>query len=184
MRRALLLWLALIAGCDSQADPADMARPDAAADALDMAPDASPDAMADAIPDAMADAITDAMAVSDARAADAMADTDPDDMPDAMADADPDAAMQTPPDAAPPDPESTAYCDCMLLTCHDLYHLLWGEDEGVARRRCFEIAGGLARSPGATEGANLHCRRHWCDAAFDLDDLELCDRAGGLEVCR
>ena len=103
--------------------------------------------------------------------------------PDAVQDAAPDAAQDAAPDAAV-DPTELAYCDCMLLSCHDLYHLLWGEDEGVARSRCFGVAGALERAAEATEGDSLDCRLHWCRAAFDLDDLTLCDRAGGLSVCR
>lgn len=194
MRRALGRWasvalLSLLGGCDDGGEAVDAAPPDAAVDGapIDGMPDGTPGAIADGAPvDGASDGTPDAEA-------DAAPDTLPDALPDARwdamsdampADAAPDAAPDATPDAAPLDPVSLAYCDCMLLTCHDLYHLLWGEDEGVARRRCFEIADGLPRMPGATEGPNVHCRRHWCAAAFDEDDLELCDRAGGLEVCR
>lgn len=165
--RAALLLGALLVAC-GPADPT----PDAAPPPPDAAPDVSVDAMADLAVDAMPD-----MAV------DAMPDLALDAMPDATPDM-PDMAVDAMPDAAAPDPVELAYCDCMLLTCHDLYHLLWGEDEGVARRRCFEVAAALPRAPAATEGPNLHCRLHWCDEAFELDDLALCDRAGGLSICR
>lgn len=168
--RAALLLGALLVAC-GPADPT----PDAAPPP-DAAPDVSVDAMADLSVDAMPDMAVDAMPDL---ALDAMPA-----MPDLAVDAMPHAAPDAMPDAAAPDPVELAYCDCMLLTCHDLYHLLWGEDEGVARRRCFEVAAALPRAPAATEGPNLHCRLHWCDEAFELDDLALCDRAGGLSICR
>lgn len=89
------------------------------------------------------------------------------------------------PDMDPPDPLSTEYCDCIFLWCHDLYHEVWGEDEGIARARCFQVAASLPRAgEPVEEGNSIECRIHWCDVVFELDDESLCGRVAGFEVCR
>lgn len=160
------------AGVMPDARPPDEA--DAAPDPLDAGDDTTVDSAADARP------VEPDMMGGDAEVDAAALDGTLDGTLDAAL---PDAA----PDMAPPEPQVEpdvlAYCDCMFLGCHDLYHQLWGEDEGVARARCFRVGSELPRAADATEGDSLDCRSHWCDEAYDLDDPGLCERAGGLEVC-
>jgi hypothetical protein len=56
----------------------------------------------------------------------------------------------------------------MLVTCHDLYHVVWGADEVEARRACFAAAAALS-------GEAFACRRAACAAA--ADDEAACARA-------
>jgi hypothetical protein len=72
----------------------------------------------------------------------------------------------------PPDPAVVAYCDCMLVTCHDLYHMVWGADEVEARNACFEAAAG---------DEALACHMRACHDA--IDDEARCPAAGGVEIC-
>ncbi len=197
-------WIALVvlvtlAGCGAEEMAPDAALHAADADPhadLDVAPDGGPsdaDPPADAVSvdagpadaasgDASVDDAGDASAALPDTVADAGAEAATDGMPtDLGPDAPPDMAPR--PDAAVVEPAVLAYCDCMFLGCHDLYHQLWGEDEGVARARCFRVGSELPRDPDAVEGDSLDCRRHWCDEAYDLDDPGLCDRAGGQAVC-
>lgn len=73
------------------------------------------------------------------------------------------------------DPAVTGYCDCMFLSCHDIYHATWGDDELVARNGCLDEATTLP--DGEPEvGPSLTCRQRACDATR-------CSEAAGLSVC-
>jgi hypothetical protein len=86
-------------------------------------------------------------------------------------------------DAGPPDAQDIAYCDCMLVTCHDTYHATWGPDEEQARAGCLRTAAALPRAGApAPQGDFLECRRQYCAAAED--DESACAAAAGNETCR
>lgn len=88
-----------------------------------------------------------------------------------------------PPDGSAPDPAVVEYCNCMLVTCHDLYHEIWGADEAEARAACLHAGAELPRAgEPVTQGDFLECRLHFCEAAGEAP--EACDEAGGREVCR
>lgn len=75
-----------------------------------------------------------------------------------------------------------AYCDCMLLYCHDQYHGTWGEEHPASEDNCRADAGMLpsADAP-AMSGNSLECRLYHCEAA--IDDPTLCDAAIGGAPC-
>lgn len=91
-----------------------------------------------------------------------------------------------PADAGAPDPGVDPlvrrYCDCMLVTCHDLYHELYGAEEEVARANCFAVAAAQPRAGALVrEGRFLECRLWACGEAER--DPAFCHPAGGGGVC-
>jgi len=75
------------------------------------------------------------------------------------------------PDVAPDTTLSEAafaYCDCMLVNCHDPFHDTWGEDDAESRTACAEEASALpvAGSP-QTSGNSIECRQHVCEGVVD-----------------
>ena len=74
-------------------------------------------------------------------------------------------------------PEVLSYCDCMFISCHDLYHEIWGEDELEARQGCIDEATALPLTGEPAEvGDSLDCRLLHCQ-------LMECTSGGGLELC-
>ncbi len=56
------------------------------------------------------------------------------------------------------------YCDCMFLQCHDLYHDVWGSDEGTSRQECLREAEATPHATGAAvSGDSIECRLHYCE---------------------
>lgn len=77
-----------------------------------------------------------------------------------------------------------AYCDCMLLTCHDAYHDQYGPDtdEPAARANCLAEAGALPVAGMAVDTGNfIECRQHHCD--LGVEDEVVCGAAIGEGVC-
>ena len=75
-----------------------------------------------------------------------------------------------------------AYCECMLVYCHDEYHGTWGEDHETSVAMCQAAAAAL---PGvgmpATQGNSIECRLHHCDLA--KTDEAACASAIGGGMC-
>jgi hypothetical protein len=74
------------------------------------------------------------------------------------------------------------YCDCMFLNCHDLYHEIWGGDEGNARAECLLEANATPHAVGpATHGDSIECRLFYCENEPSRD----CTNAGvQTDVCQ
>ncbi len=59
-----------------------------------------------------------------------------------------------------------AYCQCMVVDCHDEYHGTWGEDHDMSEAMC-EAAAAAVPSVGmpATQGDSIECRTYYCELA-------------------
>lgn len=81
----------------------------------------------------------------------------------------------------PMDP-AQAYCECMVVYCHDDYHGTWGEDHEMSEALCQAEADGLP-SVGmpAMSGNSLECRSYYCDLA--MTDATACASAIGGGSC-
>ena len=75
-----------------------------------------------------------------------------------------------------------AYCQCMVLDCHDEYHGTWGEDHDMSEAMC-EAAAAALPSVGmpATQGDSVECRIHYCELA--KTDPAACASAIGGGSC-
>ena len=75
-----------------------------------------------------------------------------------------------------------AYCQCMVLDCHDEYHGTWGEDHDMSEAMC-EAAAAALPSVGmpATQGDSVECRIHYCELA--KTDPPACASAIGGGSC-
>lgn len=75
-----------------------------------------------------------------------------------------------------------AYCECMLVNCHDQYHGTWGEEHPASETMCAAAAEALP-SVGmpAESGNSLECRYHYCQIGHD--DPSACDSAIGGGAC-
>jgi hypothetical protein len=83
------------------------------------------------------------------------------------------------------EPESPvfAYCNCMLLSCHDAFHERWGESDDKAIAGCRAEALTLpASGSDATEGNFIECRLAHCQMATVSENA--CAAALGSVVCR
>lgn len=89
------------------------------------------------------------------------------------------------PDGAVVDPAVSDYCLCMLASCHESFHLRWGERDEEALDNCAASAGALRRAGEAVQaGAFLECRQYWCDQAdMTGDEPASCPAAIGAVVC-
>ncbi len=76
------------------------------------------------------------------------------------------------------------YCACMLFSCHDHYHELWGDDEMVAREACLNDAS-MVPSVGSPQssGDSLECRLAFCTMSGGEDDAAVCPAALGESPC-
>jgi hypothetical protein len=75
-----------------------------------------------------------------------------------------------------------SYCACMLSSCHDLYHELWGEDEIAAQQACTDEAAVLPEAGMDVQAGNfLECRAHFCGLASE--DEAQCHAAAGHVTC-
>lgn len=75
-----------------------------------------------------------------------------------------------------------AYCDCMLVHCHDDFHEEWGESDLEATLGCRDEAAMLPRKGEPTlQGNVLECRLGHCEAA--QADPTQCDAALGAAPC-
>ena len=81
----------------------------------------------------------------------------------------------------PQDP-AEAYCQCMVVYCHDQYHGTWGEDHEMSEAMC-EAAANALPSAGmpTTTGNSLECRSHHCELA--KTDPTACPSAIGGASC-
>ena len=99
---------------------------------------------------------------------------------DGGVEASPDAGITPPPpDAGSPNEPSAAVqalCACVLATCHDLYHQIYGLDEVAARLGCWRQA---SRLPAETRV----CRANACAGAPRVDEPDACARALGEAAC-
>lgn len=69
------------------------------------------------------------------------------------------------------------YCSCMLLKCHDDYHVQWGEDHVEAAAACQQEAAALPQAGSVqTVGNSVECRLHHCAS---LEDGSTCEGALG-----
>ena len=61
---------------------------------------------------------------------------------------------------------AVAYCECMVVNCHDDYHGTWGEDHEMSEAMCEAEAAALP-SVGmpATQGESIECRTYYCELA-------------------
>ena len=92
-------------------------------------------------------------------------------------------------DSHPPEEEYPArefpaqdYCDCMFLSCHDIYHDTWGHDEIGARAECVREAEAVpVVGEPVTAGDAIECRLFYCEN----EPLRDCSSAGvANNVCR
>ncbi|MEZ4463845.1 MAG: hypothetical protein R3F43_04815 [bacterium] len=72
--------------------------------------------------------------------------------------------------------EVVALCECLLASCHDRYHGLYGDDEVVARLACLRQGSRLA-------APELACRAQQCAAVPTPDDAATCGPALGEAAC-
>ncbi|MBX3273798.1 MAG: hypothetical protein KF729_26270 [Sandaracinaceae bacterium] len=82
-------------------------------------------------------------------------------------------------DAAPDAPALSAslrYCNCLLIQCHEAFHLEFGETDFDALRNCEASAESLLR-----DGSGLACREQACAAASH--DAAECAAALGAAPC-
>ena len=100
---------------------------------------------------------------------DAAADRHDDDQADDAPTDDTDAAL----DSA----SAGALCACLFASCHDAYHLVWGEDEITASQSCSSAASDWLAVEGEAE-----CRMEACERVTD-DDVSACDQALSDETC-
>jgi hypothetical protein len=76
-----------------------------------------------------------------------------------------------------------AFCDCMLVHCHDDFHEQWGESDLEATLNCRDEAAKLPRAGEPTlEGNVIECRLGHCEAAES--EPEQCEAALGDPPCR
>ncbi len=81
-----------------------------------------------------------------------------------------------------PGSPSAAYCECMLVHCHDQYHGTWGEDHETSVAMCEAEAAGLPSvGEPAMTGDSLECRIHHCELA--RTDPAACASAIGGGAC-
>jgi len=75
-----------------------------------------------------------------------------------------------------------AYCQCMVLDCHDEYHGTWGEDHDMSEAMC-EAAAAALPSVGmpAMQGDSIECRIYHCELA--KTDPNACASAIGGGSC-
>ena len=93
----------------------------------------------------------------------------------------PTTAPETGTGGAAPSP-AAAYCECMVVYCHDEYHGTWGEDHEVSVAMCEAEAAALpSLGMPATVGASIECRAHHCDLA--QTDPAACASAIGGGSC-
>ena len=58
------------------------------------------------------------------------------------------------------------YCECMLFTCHDPWHLKHGVDDAVAMADCVAEASAIPQiGTPQTSGNSVECRQNFCDLA-------------------
>lgn len=75
-----------------------------------------------------------------------------------------------------------AYCECMLESCHDLYHSTWGEDHEQSVEMCKASLDGVPSvGAPAMSGDSIECRIHFCEVGHD--DATACDSAMGAAPC-
>lgn len=92
-------------------------------------------------------------------------------------------------DASPGDtggmvsPEAQALCGCLLIDCHDPFHLRYGEADEDAIRACEDEVDALPHSGSpSTSGNSLECRATACEGA--ARDQDLCAAALGAAPCQ
>ncbi len=77
-----------------------------------------------------------------------------------------------------------SYCDCMLVSCHDAYHVAFGPetDEVAARNNCIAEAETLPVAGSEVEtGDFIECRIHHCE--LGKTDDTACPASVGDAVC-
>ena len=90
-------------------------------------------------------------------------------------------ATDTATSGGPLDP-AQAYCECMVVYCHDDYHGTWGEDHEMSEAMCEAAANGLpSTGMPAMTGNSLDCRSYYCDLA--KTDATACASAIGGGSC-
>lgn len=75
-----------------------------------------------------------------------------------------------------------AYCDCMLVSCHDAYHETFGPDtdEPAARAACLSEASRLPEAGMDVDtGDFIECRIHHCELGR-TDEAACPDTVGGV----
>lgn len=85
-----------------------------------------------------------------------------------------------------PDPASIAaraYCNCMLVECHDAFHEEFGVSDVEALENCQAAGEALPMTgmAGTTSGNSLECRQSFCDGAGS--DEAACASALGGAPC-
>ena len=81
--------------------------------------------------------------------------------------------------------EALAYCDCMLVSCHDAYHAHFGpdSDEEAARNNCIAEAEALpVAGMDVDSGDFIECRIHHCE--LGKTDDTACPSAIGQDSCQ
>ena len=80
------------------------------------------------------------------------------------------------------DDPAVAYCSCVFSTCHEAYHMKWGEDEMASEAACLMEADALPMNGSDIDMGNfIECRMHFC--ALAANDETLCANALGDAVC-
>ena len=78
---------------------------------------------------------------------------------------------------------AVAYCECMVVYCHDDYHGTWGEDHDMSVAMCEAEAAALPVAGGpVTQGEFIECRVHYCELA--KTDPGACASAIGGGSCQ
>lgn len=74
------------------------------------------------------------------------------------------------------------YCECMLDSCHDDYHRIWGEDHIAAEEQCHAEASLVPEHGSPTDSGNfIECRLAACQRA--TQDATACTAALGDGAC-
>jgi hypothetical protein len=85
-------------------------------------------------------------------------------------------------DAGPESP-IFAYCNCMLSSCHDIFHFLWGETDAEATAGCRAAALQLdVAGEARVDGDFIECRLRYCELALTAPGA--CAAAGGAAPCQ
>lgn len=87
-----------------------------------------------------------------------------------------------PPDSGVPESPIFDYCNCVLSSCHDEFHLKWGEDDAEAIAQCRTEA--LALPGAASDGGprdTIDCRLSACNRSGT--DRTACESALGAGQC-
>jgi hypothetical protein len=78
--------------------------------------------------------------------------------------------------------DTKAHCACLLEHCHDLFHEIWGVDDGEAFAACNAETGALpVLGEAAESGDSFECRQGYCVKA--MEDESHCEAAVGRSLC-